>query len=1226
MQMAGQYAPVASGHPFTPDFGFEGTPLADNPLLGMILQPIVGNLMGKMGMAPMGLNDRNVFDTLSNQRFYRQQQDVQRRMAATDQASWMMTLRGMAHVTGAPWGADQMRAARGMTDAAVHLAPTLNMLAPEIMDEMGGYRGSAAVMAARMMMAGRYRLDPVTGKMGQAPEQVAAQAQKLFADLYENGKFSDMQGVSAGQLGTLYEQLSQRGLIGGSTKTPYDEVRGLARSDKKLFDDALDRIGAKGTDASKLTSDQLDKLTLDPAVADKLRGFDTEKTKKSLQGYLHAVNAIKDIFGDLGRPNAPMSELIGALEAMTNGSIGQIQPGQLNMLVRQTHQIAQATGVSNDNAMAMQEHLSGRARQMGLEPVFAVTANQGGMAFGAAFRQQGLEPAWGRMNPDQMTMLDGQLRLNAAASKSAQRAGLALRLNERLGGFDPNSDAGRYVAGLKSAQDTGYDYWIDANGEKQSLNLDQAAFTRIMTATGKVDAGQLGSMMGQKFANREYVQRYGVEDVIRRSQGKKDVQPWVGSQLQGFLQGQLRQAGVGDKEARASAAAIAQTAAAEIMSMDPADFANNERRTAKIGEILQRNLAGTEAGKALGGKLGGFATSTGESFYGFWSEVTRLSPDFSYLGNAQNMFNAFHETTTTAGTRIQTTERMNAQIKTALAPLNRGSMVRRAMGYLQNAKEGDADLAKLVATALGGVEEKDVREGVLPQFAAIKREQEALEQLQRQLVNETDPTKKAELRRQFEGRVATLTNQVNTAVDKLGRMGVVEGGLSVADTTRALNLNGRSAEFSKEIAGLFTAPTFDAAGKPVGPPDAVEVRRRFGEFWKTESGKLFGETARSQGSAASDVALKLLSSPESVDRLGLAGVKHAKQITESNQELLRLAAVHTGGDIGKLVAGDFAATMPAKEREEVAERVRQQVAARDKAVKEIYDLQHRSGRTWDAKATAAELGVSEADAQLAHSMDPTQVRAALAAKDLTGEARARAVEKLGPNGEDMIRAAGVYERMRGKAADAMAAEHMAPDKMARTFLERYGVTPGETDAERERLHSLGRMLKTEAGQALYYGLTTGQDYLAGVAERGGIKGAKGVERVDGLYREYQKLLQTPEAEKEGAERAFREKFKLGDKDDYAQFQRAMQLQVETGFIRFGDSGLGQRTDFNLAKAEEMLGRKLATGQLNGEDKKVKVEFPNGMTITGRLKVDGTLDARTEGANTPGANHANTGGN
>ncbi len=117
--LASSYTPLASGIPYQPNFGFEGTPLADYPMLGMLLQQPMTALMGKAGFAPMGFNDRNYADILQNQQFFKMQQDLQKQMAETDRAGWMSSLRGIAHMTGTPWGADQRRAATALTDAYI---------------------------------------------------------------------------------------------------------------------------------------------------------------------------------------------------------------------------------------------------------------------------------------------------------------------------------------------------------------------------------------------------------------------------------------------------------------------------------------------------------------------------------------------------------------------------------------------------------------------------------------------------------------------------------------------------------------------------------------------------------------------------------------------------------------------------------------------------------------------------------------------------------------------------------------------------------------------------------------------------------------------------------------------------------------------------------------------------------------------------------------------------
>src|SRR5476649_2789474 len=84
--------------------------------------------------------------------------------------------------------------------------------------------------------------------------------------------------------------------------------------------------------------------------------YDLRERPRSLKSYTAAIAAVRDLFGDNGRPNAPMRELIAGLEALTAGAVGQIDPGRLNGLVRNTYNLAKQTGIPLNNLMMMQQH------------------------------------------------------------------------------------------------------------------------------------------------------------------------------------------------------------------------------------------------------------------------------------------------------------------------------------------------------------------------------------------------------------------------------------------------------------------------------------------------------------------------------------------------------------------------------------------------------------------------------------------------------------------------------------------------------------------------------------------------------------------------------------------------------------------------------------------------------------------------------------------------------
>lgn len=1187
--LAANYMPLAGGVNYQPDFGFGGTPLqGQNPLLSFGLQQLAGNLMGRVGMAPMGLNDRNVFDTLQNQRFFRMQQDLQRQAAELDRDSWQNTMRGIAHLTGTPWGAEQIQAARGISGAMAYAAPYLTQMAPEVMDEMSGYRGSAAVMAGRMMMAGRYRIDPVTGRMGQDANQVFAQAKDLYQDMYVTGAGRETGGLSAGQMGQMFEQLSMRGLMPGS-RGPGAALRGLGDTDPRFIRDAATRLHLDIPNVNELSADNIDKLRLDPEVGKRLQSMDSGKVKESLKSYIDAVNAVKDIFGDMGKPNAPMAELIGSLQALTNGSITQIQPGELNMMVRMTHQLAQSTGVGLDNAMMLQADASARAVQMGLPSVFGVQAMQGGLAFGAAYRSQGLPAAWGRMDDAQMTQLDTSMRVNAAASRSALRMGLAVRLGETLN-IDPKSEAGQYIAAMKNAQTTGIDTWGAAN---RPLNLSQADFTQLMTSTGQINEGQLNTMMTQKFAAQEYIQRYNLGDVARRAQGQSDMIPWLGQNLAGFLQTQMRgsmlnagaskaEMATADKQAREAAARVSQKLAQDIIGMSPEDFANTATRRKIISKSMQDALEGTDAGKqlaaTLGDKTGNFYNAMGESFYGFASAAIAQDPNFAYMQNLQNFYTAANPQTQQAAVRITQEQRLNASIRTALAPLNRGSMMRRAMGFLQNLNEdATADNSVVwrgVSTALGGIDTGEVQRRLAGPATQVNKSRARLESLESQMMAETDPAKYRALATQFTDELTTLNAHVAAVQEATSSMGVVDEQLGIGDTTRALNL---TAPVNAVNGRIITAPT-DRAG--------------LAAFWGTDDGKFYAAQMQARVDSSQDVAMKLLTSSGSISRFGIAGINQAQAITGANRSLLELAATYTGGDVAKLQTGDF----DARNKDAVMKQVAGLNASSKAALQSLYGMQQLTGKAaWgDNGAMAAELNKQKSWWDLPVTKAEVDAAATMSPGDFKNSRVYRFLQQRGS----------------AAAADGTADAQTA----ANEFLAKYGVSTGD---DNPLLQKIGEeLVGTSQGKALMHGLMEGEDRLTKIAKAGGLSGD--IKGVDQLYKAYTSVLQG------GSAADFKKKFKLSD-DQYQKFEQDMRLQMESGFIKFGESGEGQRTDASLETADRYLSAQLTSGKLAGAD---AMPHDMEMRISGTLDIPGIGQGKVDASGTANAaskEHAVTAG-
>lgn len=473
LTMSSGYRTIATG--IQPNFAspLEGFPLpggANGQLLSLALGPTFQNLMSKAGMTGMGLgHDQNIYDRFQAQQQQTQMQEQLRNAAQLDRSSFMNTMQGAAALMGVPMGGQQRLAANRLADLAVSGAPNIAQAYPEILDQLGGSRGSATVMTSKLANFGRYRMDPITGQMGTDPKSTQALASNIMDDMYSAQNLSAMKGISAGQLGSMAESLSLRGLVGGSEFGREGLLRNLGGIDQTtLMARAQAANGGAGiagvtkgrdgaVDLSKISASDLDKLTSDTTVSSKLRDFDANKIKTSLQSYVGAMAAMRDIFGDAGHPNAPIPALMQALEGMTSGAMGQVDPSKLGQMARQTYYLAKTAGISADSAMVMQQDAAVRGQQLGIESPFAIQATQSSLGFNAAMRAKGAlaTPVFGGMTESALTQANSNMFQQGVASNFGTKLGTLLRIQDKIGAAGAqNTDLGKALAAINKNEET----------------------------------------------------------------------------------------------------------------------------------------------------------------------------------------------------------------------------------------------------------------------------------------------------------------------------------------------------------------------------------------------------------------------------------------------------------------------------------------------------------------------------------------------------------------------------------------------------------------------------------------------------------------------------------------------------------------------------------------------------------------------------------------------------
>lgn len=800
------YAPFATGLPPRRPNPFEGVPFLGNTgfgqMVSMALLPTMYRGFGQYGMVPMGMqHDQNVYDRIRSQQFAQAQMQAMQDAAIADRDNFNRTLRGMAALTGTPFDIGQRRAAHAFSSSMAGALPFIAPMAPDFFDQIGGSRGSAVVMAGRVMEAGRYRIDPVTGQMGMSAASVGRLSRSLYNDLFDDRRIGQMRGVTAGQVGSLFHELQMRGMIGTGMAEGLDQrgqvIRALGEVSREQPNEFARIIKQNGMGMAKgiagISATDLDKLTMDPAVSDKLRSFDGERIKRSVKSYINVVSAMRDIFGDLGRPNAPMNELVAGIEALTAGSMAQIDPGRLTSMVRQTHNLAKQTGVTIENALALQQHAAARGTALGLEPAFAVQAAQGAMAFGGAYRALGIgsQPFWGGLNESQSVQLNANLRQQAAASNEANRIAAVMRISENVGGFGANTMAGRYVEAVKA----GLTQFQTPDGQWRSLMMSGREFNAMLT--GAVDRQGLAlglsendvlTTLGQRDVNREYGFKNNAQDLVTRMQ-PQELRGFVSQQMQFVLRTRLRDqlqrqglsSADADAQARSIAANVSGSVVQRVFQMSPNEVSNTATRNKTIGGIIQDELAKQGAGGLVTGPgRDAFMGITADQFYGAASQAIRANPAYSGLGNLGNAIMQKNAQLSDATMRQQMQAMHRGQIQDDLSGMAQGSMLRRIVDAVQNTRPTDAGaLSKVVLQAIGGVETDAINKALVTQTSKLYDKQKQVEELQRAAMNATDPAAKKSVNQRLEAARAELRAEVES-LRKIGE----PLGMDSADTVR----------------------------------------------------------------------------------------------------------------------------------------------------------------------------------------------------------------------------------------------------------------------------------------------------------------------------------------------------------------------------------------------------------------------------------------------------------
>lgn len=435
-----------------------------DPAMAQLLAPFLDQMMGGK-FIPQQFPAQGLMDQMMSAKWQTSMRANLAQAQKTDQATMYQAMSAFrarnSNRSMTPLQQAQLNTFAGMATSPYFMGPMEALLGAQTAeDTFFGRRGSATRLATAANRIGFYRSDAVTGKDRMSDESLSAFSSQVYSNLYGPGAdLNDVSGFSAGRVGDLMTDLAQRGVLPASmSKLSTSERRrafrdvggaGMQLSESVVADQAIKSAMARG--------DSIDDIQKISGGADAVRKIDATRVSNTLKDYTKALGSIRQIFGDNGVSNAPMQQLLGAMEALTQNSMSSMSPGKIENLMRRTQMASRDSGVSLEALMGLSARSGALADQYGLTREIGANNVVTAMEHGRAMRDTGMfNPAFGRMDPNKamLTVLDQSMRADASPTGRYLAVAGRLAAEKRL---NANGNMAKMVAAMQRGETSYYD-------------------------------------------------------------------------------------------------------------------------------------------------------------------------------------------------------------------------------------------------------------------------------------------------------------------------------------------------------------------------------------------------------------------------------------------------------------------------------------------------------------------------------------------------------------------------------------------------------------------------------------------------------------------------------------------------------------------------------------------------------------------------------------------------
>lgn len=617
--LGGGYAPRYTG-PANFNTGMGGNGMS---AMLQMLMPFILSKMANNGRVPAQFfPEQGFYEQMQAQEFFMANQQAMQMATQSDTAAINRTIGGFSQMM----GEEQTTAVRErnfrIASTTSQMMPMLTqMLGPDLVDSLHGSRGSAAIFASQLHSALRTSRDPVTGAIGMSGESAGNISRGVYEKLFgEDYNPATLRGMSAGQAGMLAKELQTRGLLGvplgglgleeRRAALPDDisdaTFRRIARDTKAIRElggdatqEQLDAATAgvrntyaklKDNTTGPLTAADIDNEDAMPGGADLMRTADASRIAGRLKNMSGAVKAMREIFGDMGNPNAPMREIVDGLNKLTQGGLSSMSAEKLEMTVRKTQAIAKQTGMSVEGIMALTDQATQMGDPLGLHRKQAVFNAQQSALFAAS----GADSLYldsrisGQVSAEHLAAADLQLRTHATAAPAANQMRAALRmLNTGMATEDSDPKFKAYIEAIKT------------KSKDYEFRMEEADYVDMMSRAG-ANRGAVESILRDRLGNQSYGDEYDIGGTVRRTSMRRDaVQNLYGPAVQNALnlstvaggQALLDTGVIGSRpELQIMTRDVGQGFMTDFLSMDAKKFNNVEERTKYFKESLRKRV------------------------------------------------------------------------------------------------------------------------------------------------------------------------------------------------------------------------------------------------------------------------------------------------------------------------------------------------------------------------------------------------------------------------------------------------------------------------------------------------------------------------------------------------------------------------------------------------------------------------------------------------------------